>query len=75
MLKYCENLAAMSEAMVQERNKGTPLSVIYGRLPPNSQFYPREKMLGLAKWIYSDRTLTPEAVKQSMLDECYKQVA
>jgi len=71
-LKFCEALASLMQKIAIERDKGTPLSELYLRLP-DTKYFPREANLKAAKFIYANPEESPSDVRQVMLDKCYKQ--
>ena len=71
-LEFCESFASMMESIAVERDKGTPLSDLYPRLP-DTKYFPRNESLKAAKLIYAHPEESPADVKQVMLENCYKQ--
>jgi hypothetical protein len=70
-LTFCESFASLMQTLAVERDKGTPLSDLYPRLP-DSEYFPREKSLEAAKLIYAHPEESPSEIKHIMLDSCYK---
>jgi len=72
-LAFCESMASLIESMAVERDKGTPLSDLYARLP-DSKYFPREQNFEAAKFVYANPDKSPSDFKKAMLNDCYKKV-
>ena len=72
-LKFCESKASLVASMAVERDKGTPLSDLYKRLPDN-KYFPRAQNFEVAKFVYANPDKSPSDFKNALLSDCYKKV-